>query len=389
MVEQLTAGHQSEAKQSAGPGFDSLPALFVSPLNEDAEFFFSFFFLSLFFPVSPPIPCLSRGPNDRRQEEVPGSMGVVPRALGVPEGGGGPGRGARARGAGAPGRRGPGRGCAGAGGGGGRSGSGPETAEEGQGGYLRRRGLLLAGAGAAGAAAPCACLACLRGAFPPLYDAYAAAVLSAPAGAYEASVASAKAMLFERLGAALHLLDVGVGAAPNAALYPAGAAVLGVDSNSSMAARARSSAAEAGSREFRFRTGAADALPVADESFDAVCMTLVLCSVSDQAAAIAEAARALRTGGQLVVLEHQIAPSGTTLAAAQRVLGPAQALVAGGCDPARHTGAALLAAAGVAGSDGTAWGRRAPVFDRVDVYEEFMAEGAGLISPHVAAVLVK
>jgi len=215
-------------------------------------------------------------------------------------------------------------------------------------------------------------------------------VLSAPAGAYEASVAPAKAALFERLGAARRVVDVGVGAAPNAPLYPAGAAVLGVDSNRYMAARARASAAEAGCREFEFRAGTAERLPVADLSVDAVVMTLVLCSVSDPAAAIAEAARVLRTGGRLVALEHQAAPPGTALAAAQRALAPAQALIAGGCDPARRTGAALLAAAGAAGSPGgAARERRAPAFARVDAYDEFAAEGAGLLSPHVAAVLVK
>ena len=65
VVEQLTAGHQSEAKQSAGPGFDSLPALFVSPWNEDAEFFFSFFLL--FFPgaerQTTTRPRVTRGPG--------------------------------------------------------------------------------------------------------------------------------------------------------------------------------------------------------------------------------------------------------------------------------------------------------------------------------------
>lgn len=48
----------------------------------------------------------------------------------------------------------------------------------------------------------------------------------------------------------------------------------------------------------------ADALPFDDGSFDTVVSTLVLCTVEDPAAALAEVARVLRPGGSLLFLEH-------------------------------------------------------------------------------------
>jgi SAM-dependent methyltransferase len=48
----------------------------------------------------------------------------------------------------------------------------------------------------------------------------------------------------------------------------------------------------------------AEHLPLADDSADTVVATLVLCTVPDPTAALAEAARVLRPGGQFLFLEH-------------------------------------------------------------------------------------
>ncbi|WP_432042098.1 class I SAM-dependent methyltransferase [Streptomyces cadmiisoli] len=50
--------------------------------------------------------------------------------------------------------------------------------------------------------------------------------------------------------------------------------------------------------------GAAEALPVKSEAFDAVVLSLVLCSVRDVPRALGEARRVLRPGGQVRFFEH-------------------------------------------------------------------------------------
>ena len=47
-----------------------------------------------------------------------------------------------------------------------------------------------------------------------------------------------------------------------------------------------------------------EALPFADDSFDTVALTLVLCTVPDPAAALREIARVLKPGGRFLFLEH-------------------------------------------------------------------------------------
>lgn len=48
----------------------------------------------------------------------------------------------------------------------------------------------------------------------------------------------------------------------------------------------------------------AEALPFADDTFDTAVATLVLCTIPDPVAAIAELARVLRPGGRLLFIEH-------------------------------------------------------------------------------------
>ncbi|MER6981227.1 class I SAM-dependent methyltransferase [Streptomyces carpinensis] len=65
--------------------------------------------------------------------------------------------------------------------------------------------------------------------------------------------------------------------------------------------------------------GCAEALPVKSEGFDAVVLSLVLCSVRDLPRALAEARRVLRPGGEVRFFEHGTG-GGRAMTLAQRVL---------------------------------------------------------------------
>jgi SAM-dependent methyltransferase len=60
----------------------------------------------------------------------------------------------------------------------------------------------------------------------------------------------------------------------------------------------------ASNREAELIEAGAEDLPFEDDSFDTVTVTLVLCTVPDQAAALREIRRVLKPGGQLLFLEH-------------------------------------------------------------------------------------
>lgn len=66
-------------------------------------------------------------------------------------------------------------------------------------------------------------------------------------------------------------------------------------------------------------------------TFDAAVLTHVLCSVTDPAAVLRQAARALRPGGKLYLLEHVAATEGTPLRFAQKLAAPFFFIVANGC----------------------------------------------------------
>ncbi|WP_240136320.1 class I SAM-dependent methyltransferase [Streptomyces sp. MUM 178J] len=90
--------------------------------------------------------------------------------------------------------------------------------------------------------------------------------------------------------------------------------------------------------------GAAEALPVKSEAFDAAVASLVLCTVRDAPRALGELRRVLRPGGELRFFEHVLAP-GRGLAGCQRALDrTVWPLLFGGCHTARDSVAAIEAA---------------------------------------------
>jgi SAM-dependent methyltransferase len=103
--------------------------------------------------------------------------------------------------------------------------------------------------------------------------------------------------------AGTRLLDVGCGPGPvSAAAVARGAVVTGVDVSDAMLALARAAVPEAD-----FRLGSAEALPVDDGEFDAVCGNFVLPHVGHPDRAVTEALRALRAGGRLALTDWDTA----------------------------------------------------------------------------------
>jgi SAM-dependent methyltransferase len=128
------------------------------------------------------------------------------------------------------------------------------------------------------------------------------------------------------------VLDVGAGTGANLRHFRSATRVIATEPSSGMSKRlaARLSSAPCAVELLDAR---AEILPMADASVDAVVFTCVLCSVDDVDRALAEARRALKPDGRLVVLEHV---RGTDrLARWQDRITPLWSRVAGG-EPSRR-----------------------------------------------------
>ncbi|MFE0036473.1 class I SAM-dependent methyltransferase [Streptomyces sp. NPDC059015] len=90
--------------------------------------------------------------------------------------------------------------------------------------------------------------------------------------------------------------------------------------------------------------GAAEALPVKSEAFDAAVASLVLCSVRDLPRALAEIRRVLRPGGELRFFEHGAAPTRPMAALQQGLDRTVWPRIFGGCHTARDPLGAIEAA---------------------------------------------
>jgi ubiquinone/menaquinone biosynthesis C-methylase UbiE len=88
--------------------------------------------------------------------------------------------------------------------------------------------------------------------------------------------------------------------------------------------------------------GTGESIPFPDNSFDSVHVGLVLCSVDDVAATLAEIRRVLAPGGRLVVLEH-VRGDGV-MGRFQDLIAMPWSWLASGCKPNRRTIDAIAAA---------------------------------------------
>ncbi|MEM1043420.1 MAG: class I SAM-dependent methyltransferase [Bacteroidota bacterium] len=133
------------------------------------------------------------------------------------------------------------------------------------------------------------------------------------------------------------VVEIGPGGGVNLPYYGAGVRWIGIEPNVHFHAGLRKKAASLG-LDADVRSGLAEQTGLPDGSADAVVSTLVLCSVDDPEAALAEVRRVLKPGGTFVFIEHIAAPEASGLRRVQRVIKPLWGVIADGCCPDRETG---------------------------------------------------
>jgi SAM-dependent methyltransferase len=135
-------------------------------------------------------------------------------------------------------------------------------------------------------------------------------------------------------------IDIGAGTGANLGLFPAGLdQVVMAEPDPHMIKRLRQKLAESGSDVELVEAGA-ESLPFEDSSFDTAVFTLVLCTVPDPRAALAEVARVLKPGGQLLFIEHVRAEDPAVARWQDRLEGPWR-VFADGCRCNRDTVASI------------------------------------------------
>ena len=137
---------------------------------------------------------------------------------------------------------------------------------------------------------------------------------------------------------------MGAGHGLNFAFYPTAVEhVLAVEPESVLRKAALAAAAKA-PVSVEVVEGVADQLPAPDASVDAAVASLVLCSVPDQARALAELHRVLRPGGRLHFYEHVAADHPVARGLQRLADATLWPRMAGGCHLTRETSSAIAQA---------------------------------------------
>lgn len=132
------------------------------------------------------------------------------------------------------------------------------------------------------------------------------------------------------------VIEIGAGNGHNFRHYPETVTeVVAVEPEPFLRSRAESAASEA-TVPITVVDGTADALPAETDAFDVAVFSLVLCSVPHQHAALEEAKRVLKPGGELRLFEHVLADT-PQLARFQRRIDVVWPRVGGGCHTSRDT----------------------------------------------------
>lgn len=190
-----------------------------------------------------------------------------------------------------------------------------------------------------------------------LQDAAFACGMSIGMADYERAAAPEKERTFRRLLKGLPRKDavvaeVGMGSFPNAPFFaleeaPRSMDIIGIDPNDSMKGYALQNARKVGllggtdgssGSSVRLVHGVSEALPFADNSVDAVVVSLTLCSVRSPEKSVAEIKRVLKPGGAFLFWEHVLSETDPVLAQRQVDSTPSQVRRADGCHLNRRTG---------------------------------------------------
>ena len=140
------------------------------------------------------------------------------------------------------------------------------------------------------------------------------------------------------------VLELGVGTGLSFPHYPSAVEQLvAVEPEPTMRANA-ARAARAVALDVQLVDGTADALPAPDASVDGAVVSQVLCSVPDQARALAELRPVLRPGGELRFYEHVLSPREPGRRVQRALDATLWPRAMGGCHLGRDTAAAVAAA---------------------------------------------
>lgn len=126
------------------------------------------------------------------------------------------------------------------------------------------------------------------------------------------------------------VLEVGIGSGLNLAFYPKEVReIVGLEPAHQLIGMARQAAERTGLKVPMIE-GSAESIPLASGSIDTVVTTWTLCTIHDPVGALLEMHRVLRPGGQLLFVEHGLAPE-EKIRRWQHRVDPVWKRFAGGC----------------------------------------------------------
>ena len=139
------------------------------------------------------------------------------------------------------------------------------------------------------------------------------------------------------------VLEIGIGSGLNLPFYGTQVEeILGLDPVRRLITMAQG-AAERSKTPVTFISGSAEAIPIDDYCIDTVVTTWTLCSIPDAVGALREMRRVLKPGGQLLFVEHGLAPE-ENIRKWQNRLTPIWKRIGGGCHLNRPIGALIESA---------------------------------------------